>query len=55
VAMHSGQVDVTAAEVRVLVDQQFPAWRDLPVQPLPLHGTVNALFRLGTRLAPGSR
>jgi hypothetical protein len=36
VAMHSGQLEVTAAEVRVLVDQQFPAWRDLPVQPLPL-------------------
>ncbi len=48
--MHSGQLEVTAAEVRVLVDQQFPAWRDLPVQPLPLQGTVNALFRLGTRL-----
>ncbi len=48
--MHPGQLDVTAAEVRVLVDQQFPTWRDLPVQPLPLHGTVNALFRLGTRL-----
>jgi aminoglycoside phosphotransferase (APT) family kinase protein len=48
--MHAGQVDLTAAEVRVLVDQQFPAWRDLPVEPLPLRGTVNALFRLGPRL-----
>ncbi|WP_211517131.1 hypothetical protein [Geodermatophilus africanus] len=48
--MHAGQVDLTAAEVRVLVDRQFPAWRDLPVEPLPLRGTVNALFRLGPRL-----
>ncbi len=50
VAMHSGQLEVTAAAVRVLVDQQFPAWRRLPVQALPLQGTVNALFRLGTQL-----
>ena len=48
--MHAGQVDLTAAEVRVLVDQQFPAWRNLPVEPLPLQGTVHALFRLGPRL-----
>ena len=48
-ATHAGQADLTAAEVRVLVDQQFPAWRDLPVEPLPPRGTVNALFRLGPR------
>ncbi|MGR7024253.1 hypothetical protein [Geodermatophilus sp. URMC 62] len=41
---------MTAAEVRVLVDQQFPARRDLPVRPLPQSGTDNALFGLGTRL-----
>jgi hypothetical protein len=27
-----------------------PAWRDLPVEPVPQQGTVNALFRLGTHL-----
>jgi len=60
VAMHPGQLDVTAAGVRVLVDQQFPAWRALPVQPLPQQGTVNALLRLGTQfvarfpLVPGA-
>lgn len=50
VAMHPGQLEVTAADVRALVDQQFPVWRDRPIRPLPLRGTVNALFRLGSRL-----
>jgi aminoglycoside phosphotransferase (APT) family kinase protein len=50
VAMHARQLDVTSAEVRALINEQFPRWRDLPVQPVPLQGTVNALFRLGTHL-----
>jgi aminoglycoside phosphotransferase (APT) family kinase protein len=45
--MHPGQLTLTAAQVRVLVNHQFPAWSDLPVRPVPQHGTVNALFRLG--------
>ena len=48
--MHPGQLDVTEATVRGLVDQQFPAWRDLPVRALPSQGTVNHLFRLGEGL-----
>jgi len=48
--MHPGQLDVTEATVRALVDQQFPAWRDLPVRALPSQGTVNDLFRLGEGL-----
>jgi len=37
--------------VRTLVDAQFPAWRDLPVTRVAAQGTVNAIFRLGDRLA----
>jgi aminoglycoside phosphotransferase (APT) family kinase protein len=48
--MHPGQLTVDASTVRGLVDEQFPAWRDLPVRAVPQHGTVNALFRLGERL-----
>lgn len=48
--MHPGQLDVTEATVRALVDQQFPAWRDLPVRAVPSQGTVNDLFRLGEGL-----
>ena len=45
--MHAGQVDIGADVVAGLVASQFPRWADLPVRPLPSHGTVNALFRLG--------
>ncbi|PZG23825.1 aminoglycoside phosphotransferase [Micromonospora craterilacus] len=49
--MHSNQLDVTVDVVRALVAEQFPAWADLPVEAVAAHGTVNALFRLGDRLA----
>jgi aminoglycoside phosphotransferase (APT) family kinase protein len=48
--MHADQVDLAAAEVAALVADHFPRWRHLPVRPLTSHGTVNALFRLGTDL-----
>jgi aminoglycoside phosphotransferase (APT) family kinase protein len=48
--MHAGQLRVSAATVRELVDEQFPGWRDLPVVPVASQGTVNALFRLGETL-----
>ena len=48
--MHPDQLAVTAATVRELVAEQFPQWRDLPVQALSTSGTVNALFRLGDHL-----
>jgi aminoglycoside phosphotransferase (APT) family kinase protein len=48
--MHADQVDITEAAVRRLVAEQFPQWRDLPVQAVASHGTVNALFRLGAQI-----
>jgi aminoglycoside phosphotransferase (APT) family kinase protein len=33
------------------IDEQFPEWRSLPVRSLATHGTVNAIFRIGDRLA----
>ena len=50
-AMHPNQLVVTADTVRTLVATQFPAWADLPVRVVVTHGTVNALFRIGDRLA----
>ncbi|MGC9669676.1 aminoglycoside phosphotransferase family protein [Planosporangium sp. 12N6] len=46
--MHADQVDITAEAVAALVAEQFPHWADRPVRALTSHGTVNALFRLGT-------
>jgi aminoglycoside phosphotransferase (APT) family kinase protein len=37
--------------VRALVDAQFPQWRDLPVRAATGQGTVNAILRIGDRLA----
>ncbi|HEY3923561.1 MAG TPA: aminoglycoside phosphotransferase family protein [Acidothermaceae bacterium] len=48
--MHAGQLTVTVETVRSLVDEQFPAWRALPIQVVDSQGTVNAIFRIGERL-----
>jgi aminoglycoside phosphotransferase (APT) family kinase protein len=50
-AMHPNQLTIPLGAVRRLVDAQFPQWRDLPVEPFASQGTVNALFRIGRRLA----
>jgi len=49
--MHDDQLDVPLETVRVLVGQQFPRWRRLPVRRVHASGTVNAIFRLGGELA----
>ena len=49
--MHAGELSVTNDVVRDLVAAQFPRWRELPVRRFASPGTVNAIFRLGDRLA----
>jgi aminoglycoside phosphotransferase (APT) family kinase protein len=49
--MHADQLTVSPAMVRELVDSQFPRWRDLSVTVVESPGTVNAIFRIGDRLA----
>jgi aminoglycoside phosphotransferase (APT) family kinase protein len=49
--MHPGELPITDDVVRDLVAAQFPRWRDLPVRRFASSGTVNAIFRLGDRLA----
>ena len=49
--MHAGQLAITVPTVRVLVDEQFPAWRGLRITALRAPGTVNAIFRIGDQLA----
>ncbi|MEX1255219.1 MAG: aminoglycoside phosphotransferase family protein [Dehalococcoidia bacterium] len=45
--MHSDEVDIDESLVRGLLAAQFPQWADLPIEPVPSAGTVNAIFRLG--------
>jgi aminoglycoside phosphotransferase (APT) family kinase protein len=50
-SMHDDQLDVSAATVRLLIADQFPAWADLPLRTVETAGTVNAIFRIGEGLA----
>jgi aminoglycoside phosphotransferase (APT) family kinase protein len=49
--MHPNQLTISLETVRKLVDAQFPEWRVLPIKEFASQGTVNALFRIGERLA----
>lgn len=49
--MHANQLTVSPETVRILVEQQFPEWRGLPVRSIAAQGTVSAVFRIGDRLA----
>jgi aminoglycoside phosphotransferase (APT) family kinase protein len=49
--MHANQLAVPVETVRELVAEQFPEWRSLPIRSIPSQGTVNAIFRIGDRLA----
>jgi aminoglycoside phosphotransferase (APT) family kinase protein len=49
--MHPDQLLVPLATVRALVDDQFPQWRSLPVEPVHSQGTVNAIFCIGETYA----
>ena len=52
--MHPGQLAISSATVRELVDAQFPQWRALAIKPADSAGTVNAIFRVGNHLAAES-
>ncbi|MFC5448861.1 aminoglycoside phosphotransferase family protein [Paenibacillus aestuarii] len=45
------RVDIDAALVRRLIDEQFPQWMDLPLEHVDSAGTDNAIYRLGAELA----
>jgi aminoglycoside phosphotransferase (APT) family kinase protein len=49
--MHDGQLTISIAAVRELLRLQFPQWQSLPVRAVASDGTVNAIFRIGARLA----
>ena len=49
--MHAGELPISADVARDLVGTQFPQWRDLSVSRVASPGTVNAIFRIGDRLA----
>src|SRR2546425_299781 len=49
--MHADEVETDADLVRRLLATQFPEWAALPIEPVVSSGTVNALYRLGEKMA----
>ncbi|MEV0821400.1 aminoglycoside phosphotransferase family protein [Nonomuraea rubra] len=49
--MHADEADIDVSLVRRLLAAQFPQWADLPIEPFPSSGTVNAVYRLGDHLS----
>jgi aminoglycoside phosphotransferase (APT) family kinase protein len=49
--MHADEVDTDPSLVSRLLADQFPQWRDLPIEPVESSGTDNAIYRLGEDMA----
>jgi aminoglycoside phosphotransferase (APT) family kinase protein len=49
--LDGGRVQLDEREVRRLVADQFPSWRDLPVTPVEVPGWDNQTFRLGESMS----
>lgn len=49
--MHDDQIDLATDAARALILAQFPRFRGQPVERLDGHGTVNAVFRIGSQAA----
>jgi aminoglycoside phosphotransferase (APT) family kinase protein len=47
--LHDGQIGVTTAMVKTLIEKQFPQYKNVPVNEFDTTGTVNAIFRLGNK------
>jgi aminoglycoside phosphotransferase (APT) family kinase protein len=49
--MHDDELEIPVEVARRLVVTQFPEYRDLPLVRVGVHGTVNAVFRVGDALS----
>ena len=49
--MHADEIVTDEVLVRRLLAAQFPEWKDLPIEALPVAGTDNAIYRLGDGLS----
>lgn len=46
--MHENELEINAALVQTLLENQCPQWANLPLQAISSSGTEHALFRLGS-------
>lgn len=49
--MHEDQLVIDADLACRIIRDQFPQWRAEPITAVESDGTVNAIYRIGTRLA----
>ncbi|CAN5446234.1 aminoglycoside phosphotransferase family protein [soil metagenome] len=49
--MHDNEIPIDDADVRRLINEQFPEWSNLTIERLHSEGTVNVIFRIGPSLA----
>jgi aminoglycoside phosphotransferase (APT) family kinase protein len=49
--MHADELDIDVDLVAQLIEDRFPQWAELPLEPALPWGTDNAIFRLGAELA----
>lgn len=48
--MHADECHIDDEIVKQLLQEQFPQWADLPLEPVSSAGTDNAIYRLGDEL-----
>lgn len=48
--MHANQLELPLTVVNDLIAEQFPRWKNLPVALVDAQGTVNAIYRIGSKL-----
>ncbi len=49
--MHADEVETDVELVRRLIADQFPTWRDLPIDLVDSYGTDHDIYRLGTTMS----
>ena len=45
--LHDEQIEITKEMVEILITEQFPEYKNLPISEFDSTGTVNSIFRLG--------
>jgi aminoglycoside phosphotransferase (APT) family kinase protein len=45
--LHDGQIEINIEIVKTLINEQFPQYKNLPIDEFDTTGTVNSIFRLG--------
>lgn len=48
--MHEDEIDIDAALLQKLIEQQFPQWANLSIKAVESAGTDNTIFRLGSSM-----